>query len=120
MTLRPTCAALLIATITGCQGPPPAPVSADGAVRAECRTQVDRQYNAQNRVDLTRRDERDYAFAGSYNSGISSRGLSAEYQRGTMVQDCLRANGDRGSPTPGVGPAFSPASVGTGTSSLTP
>lgn len=113
-------AALLLATIAGCQRPPPAP-RADAQARAECRQTVDRQYNAQNRADLTRRDERDFAFAGSYNSSIPSRGLGAEYGREQMVTDCLRASGDRSpQPAPGVGPAFSPAERGGGASSLRP
>lgn len=102
----------------GCMAPPPRS-PADVAVRTDCREQVDRQYNAQNRVDLTRRDERDFAFAGSYNSGISSRGLSAEYSREKMIDGCLRAAGGRSAATPGVGPAFSPPSSA-GTSSLQP
>ena len=120
MTPRTFCTASLLLAVAACQPPPAAPVGADASVRADCRMEVDRQYNAQNRVDLTRRDERDYAFAGSYNSGISSRGLSSEYQRDNMIRDCLRANGSRGQAAPGVGPAFTPAARGTGGSSLTP
>ena len=113
-------AALVALSLAGCYRPPP-PTRADADTKAECRQQAERQYNAQNRVDLTRRDERDFAFAGNYNAGISSRGLGAEYHREQMVTDCLRSAGDGASTaTPGVGPAFSPASGGTGTSSLRP
>lgn len=113
-------AAVIALGITGCYRPP-LPTRADADTKAECRQQVERQYNAQNRVDLTRRDERDFAFAGSYQSGISSRGLGAEYGREQMVTDCLRSSGDGASAaTPGVGPAFSPANSGTGTSSPRP
>ena len=122
----PVAAALLLAplllaiVVGGCQKPPP-PTHADAAIRADCRQQVERQYNAQNRADLTRRDERDFAFAGTYNTGIPSRGLGAEYQREQNVADCLRASGDRGGqPVPGVGPVFSPADRDAGTSSLRP
>lgn len=112
--------ALVAASVGACQRLPP-PTRADAALRAECRQQVDRQYSAQNRADLTRRDERDFAFAASYNSGIPSRGLGAQYQRDQMVSDCLRASGDRGAQAvPGVGPVFSPANGGSGTSSLQP
>lgn len=111
---------LLAASLAGCYRPPP-PTRADITAKAECRQQVERQYNAQNRVDLTRRDERDYAFAGTYNSGIASRGLGAEYHREQMETDCLRAAGDStATASPGVGPAFSPANRGSGTSSLRP
>lgn len=113
-------AAVLAVSLTGCYRPPP-PTRADIDTKAECRQQVERQYNAQNRVDLTRRDERDFAFAGTYNSGIPSRGLGAEYGREQMVTDCLRSAGNStATATPGVGPTFSPANVGTGTPSLRP
>ena len=113
-------APLLVASLAGCYRPPP-PTRADIDTKAQCRQQMERQYNAQNRVDLTRRDERDFAFAGNYNSGIASRGLGAEYGREQMVTDCLRSAGDSASaPTPGVGPAFSPVNAGSGSSSLRP
>ena len=113
-------AGLLALSLAGCYRAPP-PTRADVDAKAECRQQVERQYNAQNRVDLTRRDERDFAFAGNYNSGISSRGLGAEYGREQMVSNCLRSIGDNASaPTPGVGPAFSPVNAGSGASSLRP
>ena len=112
-------AALVAVGLAGCYRAPP-PTRADTDIKAECRQQVERQYNAQNRVELTRRDERDYAFAGTYNT-VPSRGLGAEYHREQMVTDCLRSAGDSGTATtPGVGPAFSPADGGTGTSSLRP
>lgn len=113
-------ALLLALAASGCQRPAP-PTHADAAARADCRQQVERQYNTQNRADLTRRDERDYAFAGTYNAGIPSRGLGAEYQREQNLNDCLRSAGDRrDQANPGVGPAFSPAARGSGTSSLRP
>lgn len=112
--------ALLASSLAGCYRPPPA-TRADANIKADCRQQMERQYNAQNRVDLTRRDERDFAFAGSYNSGISSRGLGAEYGREQMETNCMRSAGDNASnPTPGVGPAFSPVNAGASTSSLRP
>ena len=111
---------LLGLAMAGCQGPPP-PTSADAAVRADCRQQVEREYNAQNRVDLTRRDERDFAFAGTYNPGIASRGLGAAFHRDQMVDNCLRASGATGvQPRPGIGPTFSPAAIGGRTSTLNP
>ena len=111
---------LLVVLAAGCQRPPP-PTQADAALRSDCRQQVEREYNAQNRVDLTRRDERDFAFAGTYNAGIASRGLGAEFQNDQRIESCLRANGaPDAQPVPGVGPVFSPADRGAGTSSLRP
>ena len=119
MTLREYVFLSVALSLAGCQRPPP-PSTADAAVRADCRQSVERQYAAQNRADLTRRDERDFAFAGSYNSGIASRGLGAEYNREQMITDCLRARGSAAAqPSPGVGPAFSPGAR-EGNSSLRP
>ena len=113
-------AALMITLACGCQRPTP-PTRADAAARAECRETVSREYSAQNRADLTRRDERDYAFAANYNSGLVSRGMGAQYQVDQMTADCLRASGNRGGQAvPGVAPAFSPAERGAGGSSLQP
>ncbi len=119
-TCQAGAAVILALGLAGCYRPPP-PTRADIDTRAECRQQVERQYNAQNRVDLTRRDERDQPFADAYNSGIASRGLGAEYHREQMVTDCLRSAGDsNATATPGVGPTFSPANIGTGPSTLRP
>lgn len=113
-------AIVLAAGLAGCYRPP-TPTRVDNETRLACRQQVERQYNAQNRVDLTRRDERDQPFASTYNGGISSRGLGAQYHREEMESACLRQSGDAGATaTPGVGPAFSPASSGASTSSLRP
>ena len=122
MTHAPLRAALALATACGLAAcyRPPAPTRVDSEIRNDCRQSVERQYNAQNRADLTRRDERDYAFAGTYNSGIASRGLGAEYHREQMVSDCLRASGTPPSASPGVGPVFSPAAGGPGRSTLSP
>lgn len=106
-TLLPLAILVLVA---GCQ--PPTPRSrADAAARAACREEVDRVYSQQNRADLSRRDERDYAFAGSYNSGIVSRGMSSRYGRDQMVTSCVQSTGSPNAQSidTGVGPTFSPA-----------
>jgi hypothetical protein len=101
---------LLAAAAAGCQQAP-ARSRAEVAARAACREAVDRVYNAQNRADLSRRDERDYAFAASYNSGIVSRGMSSRYGRDQMVSSCVQTTGESSGQVPdtGVGPTFSPA-----------
>lgn len=82
---------------SACQAPPPRD-PATAAAAAACRERVDQVYAQQNRVELSRRDQRDAPFASSYLSGITSRGLGAQYSRGTMFNDCLgnAANGARG------------------------
>lgn len=117
---RAVLALISAAGLAGCYHPPP-PTRADAVIRTDCREQVERQYNAQNRVDLTQRVDRDAAFANSYNSGISSRGLGAAFHHDQMITDCLRASGDNAdSANPGVGPSNSPVNAGSGPSTLRP
>lgn len=117
-TSAPAALAMALA-LAACQKAPP-PTRADAAARQDCREAVNREYSAQNRADLTRRDERDAAFSGTYNPGIVSRGAGAQYQVDQMITDCLRASGTNGQASPGVTPTFSPAEQGAGTSTLRP
>ena len=90
MTLSPTSRLALAASfalLVGCQATPRS--RADAATNAACRAEVDRVYAAQNRADLSRRDQRDTPFAESYNSGITSRGLGALFGRDNQVSSCV-------------------------------
>ncbi len=104
----PRCLILLPVFLGACAGPP-ALSSADRAVAAACRQEVDRVYAAQNRRDLSYRDQRDTPFAASYNPGITSAGLGSRFGRDNDVQSCVSLNrpgaaaGDAG-----TGPTFSP------------
>ncbi len=105
---------LLLAAVAlaGCQ-PPPRPTRAAAAAAQACRAEVDRVYAAQNRVDLSTRDQRDTPFASGYNSGITSEGLGARYGRDNQLTSCLNNSTAPGTPTsdafsPGIGPTFSP------------
>lgn len=86
--------------------------SSDRAVTAACRADADRVYAAQNRRDLSYRDERDTPFAARYDSGIVSAGLGQLYGRDNDVSSCVRANSKPGTVVtpadPGFGPTFSP------------
>ena len=97
--------------LAGCGSPSPRS-SSDRAVTAACRADADRVYAAQNRRDLSYRDERDTPFAARYDSGIVSAGLGTLFGRDNDVSSCVRANsrpGAAASPAdPGVGPTFSP------------
>ena len=82
------------------------------AAVANCRQQADRVYNAQNRVDLSTRDQRDSPFAANYDPGVTTRGLGELYSRDNQVQSCLN-NSVSGTATPssvnpGTGPTFQP------------
>ena len=106
----PAFAAALALLAAGCQ---PAPRSrADAAASAACRAEVDRVYAAQNRVELSQRDQRDTPFAASYNSGITSRGLGARFGRDNQVSSCVGSAGGAGAGAAdaGTGPTFAPVS----------
>lgn len=95
----------------GCQSLPRS--RADAASTAACRAEVDRVYAAQNRAELSQRDQRDTPFASSYSSGITSRGLGARFGRDNQVSSCVSnssspAAGAAAVDT-GTGPTFSPA-----------
>lgn len=103
--------ALPLLLLGACQSAPPRS-SASAAVNAACRVEVDRVYAAQNRADLSRRDERDTPFASSYLPGITTRQLSQQYARGNQMAECVSANsnGQASTPNPSTpGPTFSPA-----------
>lgn len=94
----------------GCQSAPRS--RADAATAAACRAEVDRVYAAQNRAELSQRDQRDTPFAGSYNSGITSRGLGALFGRDNQVSSCVNKSSAPGAGAAatdsGTGPTFSP------------
>lgn len=111
-TFRLAWAALAIAApmMAGCQSAPRS--RADAATTAACRAQVDRVYAAQNRAELSQRDQRDTPFASSYNSGITSRGLGARFGFDNQVSSCISSSSAPGTGSPaidvGTGPTFSP------------
>ena len=102
--------AMLGLAAVACQAPSTR-TPADRQARAACREAVDRVYQAQNRADLSRRDDRDAAFAGGYVSGIVTRGISSRYGRDQMVSECVQSAGEPGGQTTdtGTSPTFSPA-----------
>ena len=106
--LAPSLLALL--AVAGCQQSSQPRASA--AATTACRAEVDRVYSAQNRVDLSTRDQRDTPFAAGYLSGITSNGLGARYSRDNQLSSCLAnssapaAASDAGAP--GIGPTFVP------------
>ena len=97
---RPALALLLALGIGGCANRPPASHQ-DVAVLASCRQRADEVYQKQNRAELYRSDvfdtsNRDAPFATVGLPGITSRGLSGQYARDTLVDDCLNANAPGG------------------------
>ena len=108
--LAPRWLPLILLPVVACQPMQASPrTQANRQAVAECRAQADRTYAAQNRGDLSRRDDLDDPFAAGYVSGIVTRGLSAQYQRDNMVQDCLNASSQPAAIiSPGEGTTFTP------------
>ncbi|MGI4950657.1 MAG: hypothetical protein ACRYGM_02540 [Janthinobacterium lividum] len=101
--------ALLALGVSACSQPSRPRASA--AIAQKCRMEVDRVYAAQNRVDLSLRDTRDTPFASNYNSGITTRGLGAQFGRDNMTQACVSdattgAAAAAASPAANTGPTF--------------
>ena len=110
--MTPRSALLLVPLLlVGCGSPTPRS-SSDRAVTAACRADADRVYAAQNRRDLSYRDERDTPLSARYDSGIVSAGLGQLYGRDNDLSSCVRANSKPGAvpvpADPGFGPTFSP------------
>ena len=103
-------AILLPMLAAGCQSTPRSRASAASA--AACRAEADRVYAAQNRADLSQRDQRDTPLSSSYVSGITSRGLGTLFGFDNQMSACVgNANGPgTGTATvdPGGGPTFEP------------
>ena len=110
MTLpfRTALAVLLSAGVLGACAQPPRGVAdanrPSRAALAQCRQEVDRVYAAQNRAELSQRDQRDSPLSDNYVSGITSRGLSSLYGQDNDFASCLR-NAQNGGPAPGTAPA---------------
>ena len=102
--------AAAIALLAGCHTAPRS--RADAATSAACRAQVDRVYAAQNRAELSRRDQRDTPLSDNYVSGITSRGLGALFGRDNDISSCISNSSAPGTGAAAVdvgsGPTFSP------------
>jgi hypothetical protein len=76
--------------------PPPAQ-RAEIATVSACRARADEVFQRQNRdqvyrVDTYNTDTRDAPFATNGLKGVTSAGLSQQYGRDNMVEDCLRSS----------------------------
>lgn len=82
----------------GSAPPPPQAERAELAAVSACRTRADEVFQRQNRdqvyrVDNYNTDTRDAPFGTSGLKGVTSAGLSQQYGRDNLLQDCLRSSG---------------------------
>ena len=108
--LRPA-ALLALALFAGCARHA-AVGDLSAADRAECRQRADEVFDKQNRAEVYRTDvfagsTRDAPFASTGLPGITSRGLSGQYERANLLDDCLRSRG--GGSGSGSGGSATPA-----------
>ncbi len=130
MTLLPTASAsvraaarmAMVAVVTGLSAcaAPPQRSSSDVAAVAACRQRADEVYAKQNRAEVYNTDTfassgRDSPFSNSDLPDVPTRGLSGQYQRDTMISDCLAGTGAATGPSTSAAPAPSarPPAAGT-------
>lgn len=87
--------------LTGCTFGSPSPQSrVDAATVAACRRQADQIYEEQNRGAIYSSESQvNTPSSGSYQPGITNRGLGERYVREKMISNCVRNTGtttDRG------------------------
>lgn len=88
--------------LAGCAAPPrPKP---DAAMLSSCRERTERQFNRQNRDLLSYQDNTGTPFSTSFDSGITSAGLSRRFARDQMMSSCV---GSSGAPSGGNESSFS-------------
>jgi hypothetical protein len=110
-------AALAAAGLLGACGSDQRTPPRDLAALDACRQRADEVFQKQNRGDVYRSDVfatsgRDAPYATNTLPGLTTRGLSGEYERENMVDDCLNATTTArpaaAQPAGGASPSFSP------------
>ena len=77
--------------LAGCSRPE---TSADLERRQDCTRQADQEFNKQNRYQLSEEDQSSTPFSSSGLIGVPNKGLSDQYRRDRMVDDCLHSTPD--------------------------
>ena len=96
MSRQPSLAlALALATLAGCGSPRPqtAASRSNAAAVASCRASTETSFNRQNRYLLSERSNTDAPFSTSGNPGITTRGLSRQYDYDNQLDSCLAQSG---------------------------
>ncbi len=105
---RPLSLALLLAaalTAAGCEPMPPKTRANEAAIAA-CKTRTDAAFLRQNRYLLSTRDTTDTPYSTSGAPGNTTSGLSREYERQTMLDNCLGGASDLDTGPAGDGASF--------------
>jgi hypothetical protein len=108
MTRPPSLTLLLLGgllAVAEC-APSPPPSRASAAAVAACKARTDAAYNRQNRYLLSTRDTTDTPYSTSGAPGNTSAGLSREYDRETMLDNCLGGSSDLDTGSASDGTAF--------------
>ncbi len=82
----PLAAILLGGLLAGCAA---RESSADLERQQACGRQADQEFNKQNRYQLSVEDQSSSPFSSSGLIGVPNKGLSDEYRRDRLVDDCL-------------------------------
>ncbi len=95
-TTRATVLAALVSLAAWAGAPQPS--RSDTAALSACRQRANEVYAKQNRAELYRTDtfttgSRDSPFSTADLPSMPTRGLSGQYERDTMVSDCLAGTG---------------------------
>lgn len=113
MTMRYVPATLLALLLAGCTWGGQQQTNADAVTVATCNRRADQIYSMRHPEAVYSQDTytsslRDAPLATSGVLSNPSQGLSGQYERDEIVQDCINANGKVG-PTPAAPPVAAPA-----------
>jgi hypothetical protein len=97
-------AATAVALAAGCAPAAPPPTHAEAVTAANCRARADQVYTLRHpekiyNDDLFAASTRDAPFATSGTIGVTTKGLSGQYEHDQLLGDCLNSGGAVG-PTP--------------------
>jgi len=91
--------------------PPPGSPEAQArqSLEVACRQRADEAYNITHRGDIyAPESQANTPFSANYQPGVPDRGLSALFERDSMISDCVRNTGAEGDRTPQTQPQPQP------------
>ena len=102
----PLLTCLVLLAIAGCAArqPQTPETRASAAAAAACRASTETSFNRQNRYLLSERDTTDSPFSTSGVTGITTRGLTQQYDYDRQLSSCLSSS-NSGAVAPDVQPS---------------